>query len=186
MILNTKELYHKKENNLSSNRNNKTSLLVTTALLTALVFICTILLRIPVGPDCYIHLGDAVIILSVLLLPIPYACFAGSIGASLADLIGGFAFWAPWTYVIKLLTVLVLGIFIDKQKKNASDKTFLGISTYEFFGLCIAGLVSVVGYFISELILFGNVVPAAACVPFNIIQVVIGAIIAELIYHRIK
>lgn len=157
-------------NNINSN--NKTSLLVTTALLTALVFICTVLLKIPVGPDCYIHLGDAVVILAVLKLPRPYACFAGAVGATLADLIGGFAFWAPWTFVVKLLMVLTIGIFVDKSK--------------EYVGLVAGLIVAVLGYFGSEYMLFGSWAPAATCIPFNIIQVTVGAVVAEIISKRIK
>ena len=209
-----------------SNRDNKTKLLVTTALLTALVLICTLLLKIPVGPDCYIHLGDAVILLAVILLPRPYACFAGSVGATLADLMGGFAFWAPWTFVVKLTFVLIFGIFLDRSRKliakqtgrsiqgsstiqdssiqgnaNTQDssiqgnantqgsetaaRTIAGIPAIEFIGLIISGLVAVIGYFLAEYMLFGAWLPAATCIPFNCIQVAIGAIIAELLAKRI-
>lgn len=153
-------------------QNNKTSLLVKTALLTALVFVCTILLKIPVGPDCYIHLGDAVIVLSVLMLPIPYACFAGAVGATLADLLGGFAFWAPWTFAVKLIMVLIMGFLVNKSR--------------EFIGLVAGSIVAILGYFVSEYMLFGSWLPAATCIPFNIIQTALGCTVAELIYHRIK
>lgn len=181
-----------------SNRDNKTKLLVTTALLTALVLICTLLLKIPVGPDCYIHLGDAVILLAVILLPRPYACFAGSVGATLADLMGGFAFWAPWTFVVKLIFVLIFGIFLDRSRKliakqtcrsiqgsETAARTIAGIPAIEFIGLIISGLVAVIGYFLAEYMLFGAWLPAATCIPFNCIQVAIGAIIAELLAKRI-
>lgn len=165
-------------------KNNKTSLLVTTALLSALTLVCTMLLRIPVGPDCYIHLGDAVVILAVLILPRPYACFSGVVGATLADLIGGFAFWAPWTFIIKLFFVLILGLFIDISRKNTSDKNIFGVHYIEFIGLIVGGIIAILGYFISERILFGNWLPAATCIPFNLIQVTAGSIVAELIYRK--
>lgn len=206
-----------------SNRDNKTKLLVTTALLTALVLICTLLLKIPVGPDCYVHLGDAVILLAVILLPRPYACFAGSVGATLADLMGGFAFWAPWTFVVKLIFVIVFGMFLDRSRKNVAKQvqgaatgetaygaapsvkgsisntdvsfnsqknesaahTIAGVPVIEFVGLIVSGLVAVVGYFLSEYMLFGAWLPAATCIPFNCIQVAIGAVIAELMAKRI-
>lgn len=153
--------------------------------MTALVIICTVLLKIPVGPDCYVHLGDAVIILAVLILPRAYACFAGPVGATLADLIGGFAFWAPWTFAVKLIMVLVLSIFISKAKKNSSERTVLGVNYIEFIGLIVAGIVAVLGYFVAERLLFGNWLPAATCIPFNIIQVTVGSVIAELLAKRV-
>ena len=166
-------------------RDKKTSLIVTTALLTALVLVCTLILKVPVGPDCYIHLGDAVILLAVILLPRGYACFAGAVGATLADLMGGFAFWAPWTFAVKLLFILVFGFFLDRSRKNASEKTLLGVPVIELIGLVVSGIVAVVGYFLSEYMLFGNWIPAATCIPFNIIQVTVAAIIAELLSRRI-
>ena len=169
-----------------SNRDNKTKLLVTTALLTALVLVCTLLLKIPVGPDCYVHLGDAVILLAVILLPRPYACFAGSVGATLADLMGGFAFWAPWTFIVKLIFVLVFGFFLDRARKHPdAQPSVAGLNRAEFIGLIVSGIVAVIGYFICEYILFGAWLPAATCIPFNCIQVSLGAVIAELLAKRI-
>ena len=149
------------------------------------MLICTLILKVPVGPDCYIHLGDAVILLAVILLPRGYACFAGAVGATLADLMGGFAFWAPWTFAVKLLFILVFGFFLDRSRKNASEKTLLGVPVIELIGLVVSGIVAVVGYFLSEYMLFGNWIPAATCIPFNIIQVTVAAIIAELLSRRI-
>lgn len=168
-----------------SNRDKKTKLLVTTALLTALVLVCTLLLKIPVGPDCYIHLGDAVILLAVILLPRPYACFAGSVGATLADLIGGFAYWAPWTFFCKLILILVFGLFLDISRKRNPEHTILGVQRVEFIGLIVAGIAGVAAYFCSELMLFGIWLEALACVPFNCIQVVVAAVIAETLSRRI-
>ena len=169
-----------------NNRDKKTKLLVTTALMTALVLICTMLLKVPVGPDCYVHLGDAVILLAVMILPRPYACFAGSVGATLADLVGGFAFWAPWTFAVKLIMIIVFGLFLDLSRKTAESKMILRVPVIEFIGLIVAMLVAVVGYFLSEYMLFGSWLPAATCIPFNIIQVTIAAIISELLSRRIK
>ena len=168
-----------------TNRDKKTKLLVTTALMTALVLVCTLLLKIPVGPDCYIHLGDAVILLAVILLPRPYACFAGSVGATLADLMGGFAFWAPWTFFCKLILILIFGIFLDISRKRNPEHTILGVQRIEFIGLIVSGIAAVAAYFASELMLFGIWLEAAACVPFNLIQVVIASIVAELLAKRI-
>lgn len=168
-----------------SNKDRKTRLLVTTALLTALVLVCTLLLKIPVGPDCYIHLGDAVILLAVILLPRSYACFAGSVGATLADLMGGFAFWAPWTFVVKLLMILVFGFALDISRKRNPEHTILGVQRIEFIGLVLSGITAIIGYFLSEYMLFGAWIPAATCIPFNCIQVIVAAVIAELLAKRI-
>lgn len=156
-----------------------------TALITALVLICTLILRIPCGPDCYIHLGDAVIFLGAMMLPRRNACFAAAVGASLADLIGGFAFWAPWTFFVKLIMTLAFGAFIDhiiKSDRNGKEiKKTGGIPNAEYYGLIVSCIIAVFGYFISEVILFGQWIGALACVGFNTIQVVVCAIVAILV-----
>jgi len=167
---------------------NQTNLIVTTALITALVLICTLLLRIPCGPDCYVHLGDTVILLAVMILPRKHACFAATIGATLADLLGGFAFWAPWTFFVKLLMVLVFGFFIDRIVKSDSGKAhklICGLPSLEFVGIVLACVVGVAGYFVSEMILFGNWVGALACIGFNTVQVVVDAVVAVLISNTL-
>ncbi len=162
------------------NNSNKTvTALVLTALLTTLTLLCTMLLKIPVGPDCYIHLGDTVIFLGVIILPRKYACFAGAVGAALADLLGGFAFWAPATFVIKMLVVVIFGILIDRVHEKAS--TIAGIPAPEFLGYILAGIIGVLGYFIAEYILFGNWLAAATCIPLNCLQMGIGAIVCVVI-----
>ena len=60
-----------------------------TALFAAMVFGLT-MLHIPIGAGGYIHVGDAMIYLSGLLLG-PWAFLAASIGAAFSDLASGFA-----------------------------------------------------------------------------------------------
>lgn len=167
------------------NKRDKTvTTLVLTALLTTLTLLCTMLLKIPVGPDCYIHLGDAVIFLAVIILPRKHAAFVGGVGAALADLLGGFAFWAPATFVIKILVVIIFGFCIDRVKENS--KKILGLPSAEFFGYIIASIVGVLGYFIAEYILFGNWVAAATCIPLNCLQMGVGAVICVLISNSLS
>ena len=176
-------------------RNKTVSNLVLTALLTALTLLCTFLLKIPVGPDCYIHLGDAVIFISVMILPRRYACFAGPVGAGLADLLVGFAFWVPWTFFIKLFVVLVYGFFMDRAKSakekaalSRSEKTakrIFGIPKIEFIGFLIACVIGVLSYFGAEWILCGQWVPAAICIPLNCIQMGVAVVISVLVSNAL-
>lgn len=166
--------------------NNKTMFtLVLAALFTTITLLCTLILKIPVGPNTYIHLGDAIMFLGVIVLPRKYACFAGPVGAALADIMGGFAVWAPWTFVIKLLSVLVLGFTIDiiRRKYDSESKvaTFLGVPCLEMLGYLIAIAIGVVGYYLAEAILYGNWIVAAAGMPLNVLQILSGAIIAVVI-----
>ena len=88
-----------------------------TAVMAALIFVFTFTFKIPLG-NGYTHLGDAIIFLSIPLLGSKKSCFAAGIGAALADVIGGYTIWAPPTFCIKLLLVLICGIFAEKLMKN--------------------------------------------------------------------
>ena len=74
-------------------------------MMTAMVMIATTFFKIPNAMG-YIHLGDGFVLLAAIILPKKYACFAGGVGAGLADIYGGYAVWAPWTLVIKIVMVL--------------------------------------------------------------------------------
>ena len=72
-------------------------------------------IRIPIpGTQGYVHLGDAMIFLSVLILGWKYGALAAAFGSMLADIIGGFAMWAPWSFAIKGIMALILGLIVMK------------------------------------------------------------------------
>ena len=79
----------------------KTNKLVLTALMVCLVLLATYIIKIP-SPftQGYVHLGDTMIFLSVLLLGKKGGAAAAGLGSALADLLGGYAAYAPWTFLI--------------------------------------------------------------------------------------
>ena len=103
-----------------SEKNDNTLIFVTTAMMTAMVMIATTFFKIPNAMG-YIHLGDGFVLLAAIILPKKYACFAGGVGAGLADIYGGYAVWAPWTLVIKIVMVLIVQLFFDFLTKRASN-----------------------------------------------------------------
>ena len=81
---------------------DKTSKVVLTALMMCLIILATMLIKIPIPfTQGYVHLGDAMIFLSVLILGWKSGIVAAGVGSMLGDIIGGAAAWAPWTLVIK-------------------------------------------------------------------------------------
>lgn len=84
-----------------------------TALMAALIFVFTYTFKIPLGTG-YTHLGDAVIFLSIALLGSKKSSLAAGIGAALGDLVGGYAQWIAPTFFIKLIMVLICGVFAEK------------------------------------------------------------------------
>ena len=145
-------------------------LLTLSAIFTALVFIATAYLpRIPF-PGGYVHIGDAFIYLAAALLPTPYACAVGAIGAGLADALTGYTLYAPGTIIIKAVMALVF-----------SNRKSRVISARNLTATVPAGIVCVGGYFLYEIILTSSVGAAAATIYFNLIQALASILIFVLL-----
>ena len=130
-----------------------------TGLFAALITLFTAyILHIPAGPNGYIHLGDALIYLAAALLPTPYAMAAGAIGGGLADLLTA-PMWAPATVIIKILIVIP---FTSKHNKLLAKRNLIAP--------VIAMLITIVGYYFAELILYGKETAFLVSVTSNSIQ----------------
>ena len=139
----------------------RTNRLVFTSLMACLVLLGTILFRIPVPmTQGYVHLGDAMIYIGVLLLGKKQGAVAAALGSSLGDVLGGFAFWAPWSFFIKFAMAFVAGSLIEKRSKLLS--------------MTLGGLVMCAGYLIAERIMYGSWALAAVGLPWNIGQFAVG------------
>lgn len=167
-----------------SEKSDNTLIFVTTAMMTAMVMIATTFFKIPNAMG-YIHLGDGFVLLAAIILPKKYACFAGGVGAGLADIYGGYAVWAPWTLVIKIVMVLIVQLFFDFLTKRASNGKHIakiaGIPFAEFFAYVLAVLWTVSGYYIAQGFISGNWAAPIADVPGNVLQAAVGSVIAILV-----
>ena len=167
-----------------SEKSNNTLIFVTTAMMTAMVMIATTFFKIPNAMG-YIHLGDGFVLLAAIILPKKYACFAGGVGAGLADIYGGYAVWAPWTLVIKIVMVLIVQLFFDFLTKRASNGKHIakiaGIPFAELFAYVLAVLWTVSGYYIAQGFISGNWIAPVADVPGNVLQAAVGSVIAILV-----
>ena len=148
----------------------------------AIITVMTMILPIPIPfTTGYIHLGDAVIFLSVLLLGQKYGAAAAGMGSALADLLLGFAVWAPWTLVIKGGMGLIMGLLIAKAAKSQKENQILGVSAYAILGMILAGIFMVAGYYVAEGVIYGNFIVALLGIPWNIGQFGLGMVLAVLI-----
>ena len=167
-----------------SEKSDNTLIFVTTAMMTAMVMIATTFFKIPNAMG-YIHLGDGFVLLAAIILPKKYACFAGGVGAGLADIYGGYAVWAPWTLVIKIVMVLIVQLFFDFLTKRASNGKHIakiaGIPFAELFAYVLAVLWTVSGYYIAQGFISGNWAAPIADVPGNVLQAAVGSVIAILV-----
>ncbi|HBN83857.1 MAG TPA: hypothetical protein DDZ89_08430 [Clostridiales bacterium] len=98
-------------------RMDRTKKITFTGIMTALVFIATFVIKIPIpATEGYIHLGDCMVFLAALLLGWKYGAFAAGVGSMLADIIGGYAHWALPTLIIKALMAILVAVAVNLVK----------------------------------------------------------------------
>lgn len=141
--------------------------LVTAALFAAAITIMTaFVFHIPVGASGgYIHFGDALIYLAACLLPMPYAMAAAVVGGGLADLLTAPA-WMPATVMIKALIVLP---FTSRNERFVCRRNVVAA--------VVSGIVTIVGYYLAEGILFGGWAALILSVTVNLAQAVGSAVV---------
>ena len=88
--------------------------LVILSLLTALVLVATMFLKLPTATG-YIHLGDGIIFSVSLALGGLTGATSGALGSFLADILGGYPAWAPWTLVIKGVAGYIVGRSVTQK-----------------------------------------------------------------------
>jgi uncharacterized repeat protein (TIGR04002 family) len=140
--------------------------MVTTAVFAAMIFVLTYFIKVPVASG-YVHFGDALIYICAGVLGGPWAILAGAIGEGLADLIGGYAIYAPATIVVKALIAVPFILTCAKKEKFLTPITALMTVP--------AGLITVGGYYIADLIIDKSY--AIVDIPGNIIQAVGSAVL---------
>lgn len=154
---------------------------VMTALMMGLIMVAIMFVRVPIPfTQGYVHLGDAMIFLAVLVMGWKYGAIAAALGGAMGDILGGFPVWAPWTFAIKGIMAIVMGLFIAATLKQGS-KTIAGVPIMELMGMVISGIVMVIGYYAAEGVMYGNWAAPMLGVPWNIGQFVVGMIIATVL-----
>lgn len=153
--------------------------MVMTALMMCLVMIATMFIKVPIPfTQGYVHLGDSMIFLAVLILGKKGGALAAGVGSALGDVIGGYAFWAPWTLLIKLIMAWILGSFVESIEKSGKYHPQSGITVMEIIGMAIAGIEMTAGYYVTEAVMYGNYLIPLSGVPWNIGQFAVGMVIA--------
>lgn len=108
---------------------------ILTGLMTALVFVLTFLIKIPVPyTSGYIHLGDSMIYISVMILGPVFGAFASGVGSMLADIVGGYVQYALPTLIIKSLMAFIMGLVLSgKTRKSSVVSAITSITVWMVF-----------------------------------------------------
>jgi uncharacterized membrane protein len=150
-------------------------------IMAALTTIATMTLTIPIpATQGYFNLGDAIVIISALVFGPIVGGVAGGVGSALADLLGGWYTWVPFTLIIKGLEGAVAGYIGGRQQTNYIKSVIAWL---------IGGSIMVIGYFLVQVMLYG--LPAAMVeIPFNMGQMIssgiIGIPISIIIRRRLR
>jgi uncharacterized membrane protein len=157
--------------------------LTLAAVFTALVFIVTS--QIPPIPipatSGYFNVGETIIYIAALLFGPMVGALSGGIGAMLADMYLGFSVFAPGTLVIKGAEGAIIGLLNLQLRKYLPNATVCAVVS-----VTVGGLEMVTGYFLYEQLVLGYpFILALAEVPFNIVQMIIGLVIAVPIMHAV-
>lgn len=123
----------------------------------------------------YLNLGDMVIFLAAMMLGKRGGLIVGGIGSALADLLLGYSFYAPITLIVKGLEGFVAGALYQTKvgKKIPLIPTSIG------------ALVMALGYYLAEIFLYGAG-PALVAIPGNLLQGIVGAVTASLLFAAIR
>lgn len=157
--------------------NSKLKKIVMAALFAAFACVATMSIRIPTpGTGGYIHPGDAIVILSGVILGPVWGLLAAGIGSAMADLLGGYFIYVPITFVIKGLIAFAAGVLYQKVGKTSKSSYAAVILGGVADILLVAG-----GYFLCEIFLYGTAA-ALASVPANVIQGIGGLVISAVLY----
>lgn len=157
-------------------KHDKLIRLVLAAVFAALTCVATMMIHIPMpATNGYINLGDGMVLLSAFLLGPVYGMAAGGLGSMLADVLLGYASYAPGTLIIKGLMALCAALIMTALR----DKTKAGV----IVGALVGEIIMVFGYFAYESTLLGYGLAAAASIPGNAIQGAAGMIVSILVYQ---
>ena len=154
------------------NRDRKVYNRVNAGMFAALVCVATMAIKVPTpGTGGYVHLGDAFVILSGIILGPVAGGFSAAFGSALADAFSGYLIYAPATLIIKGLIGAVSGLIYKKTPFPAFVRCILcGV----FAVIAVASL-----YLVFELFLYGRA--AFASVPANLIQGASGLVISSVL-----
>ena len=146
--------------------------LVISAMMAALTYVATMGIQIPSPMNGYVNLGDCFVLLSGWLLGPWYGGAAAGIGSMLTDLLSGYGYYAPGTFVIKGLDALVAALLFRAMGRTSTAALVSGL---------VGETIMVAGYFGYAALLLGKGLGAAASIPGNLVQAALGLLIGFLL-----
>ncbi|WP_407856890.1 ECF transporter S component [Enterococcus hailinensis] len=166
---------------------NKIQNLVLIALFAALTFIGT-MIKIPLPTGAFIHFGNAIVLLAVLLIGYWQGSLAGGIGFFIFDILNGYATEAPYflleSFVVGAAAFLAFAVFKRKPTK-IYQIVIIGI----FAGIA-KFIMSVIKATVMGLIAGAQLTPAffaaIATMPATVINIFSTILIVSLVFFPLR
>lgn len=155
------------------NTAEKTRKLTIAAAAASLVFLATRLIQIPI-PLGYANPGSAIIYLTSVFMGPAVGGAAGAIGSALSDLTS-YPVWTIPTLVIRGLMGILPGLFARKWGGAGM-----------IIGLAAAAVVSVAGYTVCGMIIYGSVATGITQIPGLALEQVFNLAIYPALYYLMK
>ena len=152
---------------------NQTRKMVFLALLAALCCVATMVIPIPTPTGGYLNAGDIVVVFAALLAGPVWGGISAGVGSMLADILGGYAVYAPGTLLAKGLAALIAGLVFRRWKK-AIPAAICG-------ELAMAAV-----YFAYEGLVLGFGLGAAVEIPGNLMQGALGVIGGTALFYALR
>ncbi len=144
------------------------------ALAIALTTLATLIIRIPnPATQGYINLGDAMLFTMALVFGWRIGGLAGGVGSALADALGGYFLWSPWTLIIKGIEGILVGRIAAWGGRDGSrTRKFTAVAA-----VLAGGAWMVTGYYLAGSVVFGAIA-ALTEIPGNLIQAGVAVVVA--------
>lgn len=156
----------------------------TLAILTAVTAVFTILIRVPIpATKGYFNLSDVSIYFAAFSFGPLTAFVAGGLGTALADIISGYAQWAPISFLAHGLQGLVAALVASmiRRRSDAPSGVILG---WWILGGLAGAVVMIGGYLVGGYILAGA--GAFSELPFNVVQSGVGIAVGILLTVSVR
>lgn len=140
----------------------------------AVVFAATFYIKIPNAIGGYFNLGDGFILLFSSILNPMGAFLVGGLGSAMADVVGGYPHYFIPTLLIKGIEAVFVSVLFKQFHSKIKVVAFAGASIW-----------MVIGYFFAKWLMKDSMIIALSGIPSNLIQGIVGVVIAYLLYPRI-
>ncbi len=148
-------------------------------MLAALICVATLVVQLPSPVGGYINFGDVFLLAAAWMTGPVYGAAAAAIGSVLADLLSGYAVYAPATLLIKAAVAAVAALI-----SHAAAKKW-GTGRLAFaLGAAAGELLMVSGYYLYDVFVMGfGFAGAAPNLLMNAVQGAVGAVFGCLLIH---